>query len=56
MAGKDGYTTNEGSRPIPAQEKKAGRKSWAEEHGGLILLIIVASVIFAVTLFELCLY
>ena len=55
MAEQDRYALNEGSRPTPVKEQKA-RKSWAEEHGGLIFLIIVVSVISAVTLYELCMY
>jgi len=53
MAKQDNHHRNEGSAPTPEKEKKAV-KSWAEEHGGLIFLIIVVSVISFVILYESC--
>ena len=53
MAKQDDHPLNEGSTPKPKKENKA-MKSWAEEHGGLIFLIIVFSVITFVILYESC--
>jgi hypothetical protein len=53
MARQDEQMLNEDSGPMPEKEKKAG-KSWAEEHGGLIFLIIVFSAISFVVLYESC--
>ena len=53
MARQDEQLLNEDSGPMPEKEKKAG-KSWAEEHGGLIFLIIVFSAISFVILYDSC--
>ena len=53
MAKQDDHRLNEGSTSTPKEENKA-RKSWAEEHGGVIFLIIVVSVIFFVILYDSC--
>ena len=53
MAKQDNQTLNENTSPMPEKEKKAG-KSWAEEHGGLIFLIIVVSAITFVILYDSC--
>ncbi len=53
MAKLDDHPLNEGSTPTPKKENSA-RKSWPEEHGGLIFLIIVVSVIFFVILYDSC--
>jgi len=53
MARQDDRRLNEDSGPMPEKEKKAG-KSWAEEHGGLIFLIIVGSAISFVILYDSC--
>ena len=53
MAKLDDHPLNEGSTPTPKKENRA-RKSWPEEHGGLIFLIIVVSVIFFVILYDSC--
>jgi len=53
MAKLDDHPLNEGSTPTPNKENRA-RKSWAEEHGGLIFLIIVVSGISFVILYDSC--
>ena len=53
MAKLDDHPLNEGSTPTPNKENRA-RKSWPEEHGGLIFLIIVVSVISFVILYDSC--
>jgi len=53
MAQLDDHPLNEGSTPAPDKEKRA-RKSWPEEHGGLIFLIIVVSVILFVIAYDSC--
>jgi len=53
MAKLDDHPLNEGSTPTPNEENRA-RKSWAEEHGGVIFLIIVVSVISFVILYDSC--
>jgi len=53
MAKQANHTLSEGSMPTPKKEDGA-RKSWAEEHGGVIFLIIVVSVIIFVILYESC--
>ena len=53
MAKEDDHPLNEGSTPTLKKENKA-MKSWAEEHGGLIFLIIIVSVISFVILYESC--
>jgi len=53
VAKLDDHPLNEGSTLTPKEENRA-RKSWAEEHGGLIFLIIVVSVISFVMLYETC--
>ena len=53
MAKQDDHRLNEGSTSTPKKENGA-RKSWAEEHGGVIFLIIVVSVIFFVILYDSC--
>ena len=55
MARQDDQPLATGSTPVPEREKGAGKK-WVEEHGGLILLIIVLSVISFVILYESCMY
>lgn len=45
----------DGSTPTSDKEKQA-RKSWAEENGGLIFLIIVVSVISSAVLYDSCVY
>ncbi len=55
MARQDDQPLGAGSTATPAGEKRAGRK-WAEEHGGLILLIIVFAVISSVVFYESCMY
>jgi hypothetical protein len=53
MAKLDDHPLNEDSTPTPKSENKA-RRSWAQEHGGLIFLIIVVSVISFVILYDSC--
>lgn len=53
MAKPDDHPLNEDSTPTPKKENKA-RRNWAEEHGGLIFLTIVGSVISCVILYESC--
>ena len=53
MAKLDDHPLNEGSAPTPNKENRA-RKSWSEEHGGLIFLIIIVLVIFFVILYDAC--
>lgn len=53
MAQLDDHPLNEGSTPAHDKENRA-RKSWPEEHGGLIFLIIVVSVILFVILYDSC--
>jgi hypothetical protein len=53
MAKLDDHPLNEDSTPTPKKENRAW-KSWPEEHGGLIFLIIVVSVISLVILYEFC--
>ena len=53
MAKQANHTLNEGPMPTPKKENGA-RKSWTEEHGGLIFLIIVVSVISFVILYDSC--
>jgi len=53
MTKQDDHPLNEGSTPTPKKENEA-LKSWAEEHGGLIFLIIIVSVISFVILYESC--
>ena len=55
MAKQDNNTLKEGSTLTPKKENKA-RKSWAEEHGGLIFLIIVVSGISLAILVDSCMY
>lgn len=55
MARQDDQPLEAGSAPTPESKKRAGKK-WVEEHGGLILLIIVLSVISFVILYESCMY
>lgn len=49
----DDQPLNEDSTPTPKNENKA-RRSWAEQHGGLIFLIIVVSVISFIILYDSC--
>ena len=51
MAQINDHSLKEGSTPAPNKENRA-RKSWPEEHGGLIFLIIVVSVISFVILYD----
>ena len=53
MAKQADHPLNEGSTPTSKKENKA-RKSWAEEHGGLIFLIIVVSGISVAILYDSC--
>jgi hypothetical protein len=53
MAKHDEHTLNEDSTSTPKEENKA-RKSWPEEHGGLIFLTIIVSVISFVILYDSC--
>ncbi len=53
MAKLDDRPLNEDSTPTPKKENRAW-KSWPEEHGGLIFLIIVISVISLVILYDSC--
>ena len=53
MAQLDDHPVNEGSTPAPDKDNRA-RKSWPEEHGGLIFLIIVVSVILFIILYDSC--
>jgi len=53
VANLDDHPLNEDSTPTPKNENKA-RRSWAEEHGGLIFLIIVVSVISLIILYDSC--
>jgi len=53
MAKQDDHSLNEDSTPTPEKESNT-RKSWAEEHGGLIFLFIIASGISLVVLYESC--
>lgn len=46
---------SEGSSQMTTKENKT-RKSWAEEHGGLIFLIICISVISVAILYDSCMY
>lgn len=55
MASKNDETFQEGSGQIPEKGKRVG-KSWAEEHGGLIFLMIAVSVISFVILYDACMY
>lgn len=55
MAKQDDHPLKEGSTPTPKKENKA-RKSWAEENGGLIFLIIVVSGISLAILYDSCMY
>ena len=55
MAGQADQPLESGSTPTPETKERAGKK-WLEEHGGLILLIIVLSVISFVILYESCMY
>lgn len=55
MAKQDDQPLIEGSTPTP-EKKKQPRKSWAEENGGLIFLIIVVSVISFAVLYDSCMY
>ena len=53
MAKLEGHPLNEDSTPTPKNENKA-RRSWAEQHGGLIFLIIVVSVISFIVMYDSC--
>ena len=53
MAKLHDHPLNEYSTPTPKRDNKA-RKSWPEEHGGLIFLIIVVSVLSFVILYDSC--
>ena len=53
MAKLDDHPLNESATPTPKKENRV-RKSWPEEHGGLIFLIIVVSVISFVILYDSC--
>jgi hypothetical protein len=53
VAEPDDQPLNEGFTETPKEENRA-RKSWPEEHGGLIFLIIVISVISLVILYDSC--
>ena len=53
MAKLDDHPLNEGSTPTPNKENRAW-KNWPEEHGGLIFLIIVVSVISLVIMYDSC--
>ncbi len=55
MAKQDDRPLNEGSTLTPKTENEAG-KNWAQEHGGLIFLIIVISVISLVILYDSCMH
>jgi hypothetical protein len=55
MAKQDDHPLNDANTPTPQNENRA-RKSWAEEHGGLIFLIIVFGGISFVILYELFIY
>jgi hypothetical protein len=51
MAKKDPSATNGGPAPESPMEN-GDRRSWAEEHGGLIFLMIVSVGILLVVLYE----
>jgi hypothetical protein len=51
MAELDDQPLNKGSTPTPIKENKA-QNSWVEDHGGLIFLIIVVSVILLVSVYD----
>lgn len=53
MAKEGDHAVNEGS-PLTSKKENSARESWAEEHGGLIFLIIVGSVISFVILYDSC--
>ena len=53
MAKQDDHPANDDSTPISRKENRA-RERWAEEHGGLIFLIIVVSLISFVILYDSC--
>ena len=55
MAKQDDLPLNEGSKATPRKENEA-RRSWAEEHGGLIFLIIVLSAISFVIMYDSCMH
>ncbi len=52
MNKQDSPPLNDASTPTSREENKPG-KSWAEDHGGLIFLIILVSLITLVSLYEL---
>ncbi len=53
MAKQDDNLLNEGYTPMPEKKNKT-RKSWAEEHGGLIFLFIIVTAISLVILYDSC--
>lgn len=53
MAEQADRPIDEGTTTTPKKDKGA-RKSWAEEHGGLVFLSIVFLVIASVVLYEAC--
>ena len=53
VANLDDHPLNDNSTATPKNENEA-RKSWPEEHGGLIFLIIVVSVISFIILYDSC--
>ena len=53
MDKKDDRVLNESPRSTPVKENQA-RHNWVEDHGGLIFLIIVVSVISLVILYDSC--
>lgn len=53
MGKQDDLSLKGDSSLIPENQKKAG-KSWAEEHGGLIFLVIVVSAISLVIVYDSC--
>jgi hypothetical protein len=55
MAKQDDHPVNDGSTPTSKKENRA-RKGWAEEHGGLVFLIIVVSAISFVIMYDSCMH
>jgi hypothetical protein len=55
MTKQEDVPLNEGSTQRTTKENKT-RKSWAEEHGGLIFLIICISGISLAILYDSCMY
>jgi hypothetical protein len=51
MNKKDNRVLNESSTSTPGKENQ-GRHNWVEDHGGLVFLIIVVSVIVSVSVYD----